>query len=448
MSGFWDRFTVIVPFLVGGGILLAWFGPVVTLTVLSGALLLIVIHYQRNLTILDKWLAGQTTSLPDSSGRWGDAFARLARVMREQKQSHQQISSALERLRRATSAMPEGVVILDEVDRIEWCNPVAEKHLGINSTLDTGQHITHLLRQTQFAQYLSAHNYNEPLVIRQSRQRELTLSLQLVPYGDKQKLLISRDVTRLEEIQTMRRDFVANVSHELRTPLTVIGGFLETLADEPGSDPETRKWALALMTDQTTRMQRLVQDLLTLSRLEDTENLAREDKADVPDMLRKLYDEARSLSAGRHRIILDLDSNARLLGSTDELRSAFGNLISNAIRYTPEGGMITLSWSIRNGQGIFAVKDSGIGIESQHISRLTERFYRVDRGRSRETGGTGLGLAIVKHVLTCHQAKLEIESELGKGSYFSAWFPAERLIMQEDNSGVDGNSKVPSLHDE
>jgi two-component system phosphate regulon sensor histidine kinase PhoR len=343
--------------------------------------------------------------------------------------------------------MPEGVVILDEVDRIEWCNPVAEKHLGINSTLDTGQHITHLLRQTQFAQYLSAHNYNEPLVIRQSRQRELTLSLQLVPYGDKQKLLISRDVTRLEEIQTMRRDFVANVSHELRTPLTVIGGFLETLADEPGSDPETRKWALALMTDQTTRMQRLVQDLLTLSRLEDTENLAREDKADVPDMLRKLYDEARSLSAGRHRIILDLDSNARLLGSADELRSAFGNLISNAIRYTPEGGMITLSWSIRNGQGIFAVKDSGIGIESQHISRLTERFYRVDRGRSRETGGTGLGLAIVKHVLTCHQAKLEIESELGKGSCFSARFPAERLIMQEDNSGVGENSKAPSLHD-
>ena len=441
MSGFWDRFAVIVPFLVVGGILLAWVGPVITLTLLSVVLLLIVIHYQRNLAILDKWLTGQKTSLPDSSGRWGDVFARLARVMREQKHTHEQINSAFERLRRATSAMPEGVVILDEVDRIEWCNPVAEKHLSINSTLDTGQHITHLLRQTQFAQYLSADNYTDPLIIKQLRQRELTLSLQLVPYGDKQKLLLSRDVTRLEEIQTMRRDFVANVSHELRTPLTVVGGFLETLADEPGSDAETRKWALALMTDQTTRMQRLVEDLLTLSRLEDTENLAREDKADVPDMLRKLYDEAQSLSVGRHRVILNLESDAKLLGSAHELRSAFSNLISNAIRYTPEGGRITLSWSIRNGQGVFAVKDSGIGVEPEHISRLTERFYRVDRGRSRETGGTGLGLAIVKHVLTCHQAKLEIESEPGKGSCFSAWFPTERLIMQSDNSGVDENSK-------
>jgi two-component system phosphate regulon sensor histidine kinase PhoR len=329
--------------------------------------------------------------------------------------------------------MPEGVVIMDEVDRIEWCNPVAEKHLGINCSLDTGQHITHLVRQTQFAQYLAARNYSEPLVIKQSRQKELTLSLQLVPYGDKQKLLLSRDVTRLERIQTMRRDFIANVSHELRTPLTVIGGFLETLtdADESHPDPKTRKWALTLMTDQTKRMQRLVEDLLTLSRLEDTENLVREETVDVPQMLRGLYDEAQSLSAGRHLVILSLDTDAKLLGSADELRSAFSNLISNAIRYTPQGGMITLSWIIRNGQGVFSVQDSGIGIEPEHIPRLTERFYRVDRGRSRESGGTGLGLAIVKHVLTCHQANLGIVSEQGKGSCFSAWFPAARLITDK-----------------
>ena len=203
-------------------------------------------------------------------------FARLTRLKRDQSQKHQQISSALELLRRATSAMPEGVVIMDEIDRIEWCNPVAEKHLGINASVDTGQHITHLMRQTQFTKYLAAQNYAEPLIIKQSRHQGLTLSLQLVPYGDKQKLLLSRDVTRFERIQTMRRDFVANVSHELRTPLTVVGGFLETLSEDGDSDPETRKWALALMTDQTRRMQSLVEDLLTLSRLEDTENMARE----------------------------------------------------------------------------------------------------------------------------------------------------------------------------
>jgi two-component system phosphate regulon sensor histidine kinase PhoR len=431
VSSFWERFTTVILITVVTGILLTALGAAATLALYGAALLLMVIHYKRHLTMLDEWLRGEKPSLPNSSGKWGDVFARLARLVREQKHSNQQISSALERLRRATSAMPEGVVIMDEVDRIEWCNPVAEKHLGINSSLDAGQHITHLVRQTQFAQYLTARNYSEPLVIKQSRQKELTLSLQLVPYGDKQKLLLSRDVTRLEMIQTMRRDFIANVSHELRTPLTVIGGFLETLTDESHSDPKTRKWALALMTDQTKRMQHLVEDLLTLSRLEDTENLAREETVDVPQMLRGLYDEAQSLSSGRHLVILSLDTDAKLLGSTDELRSAFSNLVSNAIRYTPDGGVITLSWVIRDEQGVFSVEDSGIGIEPEHIPRLTERFYRVDRGRSRESGGTGLGLAIVKHVLTCHQAKLEIISEQGKGSCFSAWFPAARLITQE-----------------
>ncbi len=432
MSGSWERLVTFILIAVVTGILFAVLGAVTTLACYIIALLLLVIHYRRQLTVLDKWLQGKQSTLPDRSGRWGDVFARLTRLMRDQSQSYQQINFALERLQRATSAMPEGVVIMDEIDRIEWCNPVAEKHLGINSNLDAGQHITHLVRQTQFTEYLAAHNYSEPLIIKQSRHQGLTLSLQFVPYGDKQKLLISRDVTRLERVQTMRRDFVANVSHELRTPLTVIGGFLETLSEEGSSaDPETSKWALTLMMDQTKRMQRLVEDLLTLSRLEDTENLAREANINIPEMLRELYHEAQSLSAGRHRISLNLDTDAKLLGSMDELRSAFGNLVSNAIRYTVDGGEISLNWAIRDGQGVFSVQDSGIGIEAEHIPRLTERFYRVDRGRSRETGGTGLGLAIVKHVLTCHQAKLEIVSEPGKGSCFSAWFPAVRLITHK-----------------
>jgi two-component system phosphate regulon sensor histidine kinase PhoR len=433
VSGFWELVANVVLIAVVTGMLLATLGAVATLGIYVAVLLVLVVRHRRYLAILDRWLQTEGSALPDASGKWGDVFARLTRLVRDQSRSYEHISSALERLQRATSAMPEGVVILDEMDRIEWCNPVAEKHLGISSGTDTGQPITHLVRHTQFAEYLTAQNYAEPLVIKQPRHQGLILSLQFVPYGDKQKLLLSRDVTQLERIQTMRQDFVANVSHELRTPLTVIGGFLETLADQGQSDPETFKWALGLMTDQTKRMQNLVQDLLTLSRLEDTENLVRGERVDVPGMLRKLYDEALSLSLGRHHISLRLDTETQLLGSADELRSAFSNLISNAIRYTPENGNISLDWAIRDEQAIFSVQDNGIGVEPEHISRLTERFYRVDRGRSRETGGTGLGLAIVKHVLSCHQAKLEIASTPGKGSCFSARFPAGRLINQEND---------------
>ena len=431
MTGFWEHVANAVLIAVVTGMLLATLGTTVTLAIYVVALLVLLARDRRYLTILDGWLRTEGSILPNASGKWGDVFARLMRFVREQNRSYQHISSALERLQRATSAMPEGVVILDEMDHIEWCNPIAEKHLGISSSTDTGQHITHLVRHTQFAEYLAAQNYAEPVVVKQPRHQGLILSLQFVPYGDKQKLLLSRDVTQLERVQIMRQDFVANVSHELRTPLTVIGGFLETLEDQGQSDPETFKRALGLMTDQTKRMQNLVQDLLTLSRLEDTQNLIRGERVDVPAMLRKLYDEALSLSSGRHRISLSLDTGTQLLGSTDELRSAFTNLISNAIRYTPENGNISLNWTIRDGQAVFSVQDNGIGVEPEHISRLTERFYRVDRGRSRETGGTGLGLAIVKHVLNCHQAKLEIASEPGKGSCFSAWFPAIRLVTPE-----------------
>ncbi len=433
MSDFRQRLTSIILLTIATVGLWLVLGVVAALAFYSFALLLLVIHHLRYLTALDKWLqtpAPTVATLPDATGAWGDVFARLARLMRNQNQSQQQLSMALERLRRATSAMPEGVVILDETDRIEWCNPVAEQHFGIDFNRDTGQQITYLVRQPQFAEYLTTRNYSEPLIVRQSRQQELILSLQLIPYGNKQKLLISRDITRLERVETMRRDFVANVSHELRTPLTVIGGFLETLSEEKQTKNGIGKRALTLMADQTMRMQRLVEDLLALSRLENTQNPVREESVNIAEMLRELYHEAQSLSAGRHHISLNLDTDAQLRGSSDELRSAFSNLVSNAVRYTTDGGKITLNWGIHDGEGQFSVQDSGIGIETKHLPRLTERFYRVDRSRSRETGGTGLGLAIVKHVLSRHQAQLEIVSEPGKGSRFSARFPADRLIMQ------------------
>jgi two-component system phosphate regulon sensor histidine kinase PhoR len=425
---------VILLTAVAGGLWMI-FDIVIALLFYSMALLLLVIYHLYYLMALDRWLQipdPTSATLPDGSGAWGDVFARLARLMRNQSQSHQQLSLALERLRRATSAMPEGVIILDEADRIEWCNPVAEQHFGIDFKRDVDQQITFLVRQPQFAEYLSTHNYSEPLVVKQTRHQELILSLQLVPYGDKQKLLISRDITRLEGVETMRRDFVANVSHELRTPLTVIGGFFETASEENWISSEMGKRALVLMTDQTMRMQRLVEDLLTLSRLENTQNQVREENVNVTEILYELYHEAESLSAGRHHINLTLDTDVKLRGSPDELRSAFSNLVSNAIRYTSDEGKVDLRWSCQNGKGVFTVQDSGIGIDQEHIPRLAERFYRVDLSRSRGTGGTGLGLAIVKHILSRHQAHLEIISEPGKGSSFSAWFPEKRSIVQED----------------
>lgn len=436
MSGFPRGLGVVILLTAIAGSLWIIFDIVIALLFYCIALLLTVIYHLRYLTALDRWLqipVPTSTTLPDGSGAWGDVFARLARLMRNQSQSHQQLSLALERLRRATSAMPEGVVILDETDRIEWCNPVAEQHFGIDSNRDVGRLITFLVRQPQFAEYLTTHNYSEPLIVKQTRHQELILSLQLVPYGDKQKLLISRDITRLEAVEIMRRDFVANVSHELRTPLTVIGGFFETLSEENGISSDMSKKALSLMTDQTKRMQRLVEDLLTLSRLENTQNQVLEKSVNVSDVLHELYQEAQSLSAGSHHINLNLETDMKLLGSLDELRSAFSNLVSNAIRYTADGGEVTLSWRNQNGQGVFTVQDNGIGIDQAHIPRLEERFYRVDLSRSRGTGGTGLGLAIVKHILNRHQAHLEITSEIGKGSSFSAWFPEKRSIIQQND---------------
>lgn len=435
MSRFSVSLLIFILLAAVAGSLWIIFNIVIALLFCSMALLLIVTYHLHYLNSLDRWLQisdPTSATLPDGSGAWGDVFARLARLMRSQSQSHQQISLALERLQRATSAMPEGVVILDEADRIEWCNPVAEQHFGIDLKRDADQQITFLVRQPQFAKYLSTNNYNEPLVVKQTRHQELILSLQLVPYGDKQKLLISRDITRLEGVETMRRDFVANVSHELRTPLTVIGGFFETVSEENWISSEMGKRALVLMTDQTKRMQRLVEDLLTLSRLENTQNQVREENVNVTEILHDLYHEAESLSVGRHHISLTLDTDVKLQGSPDELRSAFSNLVSNAIRYTSDGGKVELRWSCQNGKGVFTVQDSGIGIDQEHIPRLVERFYRVDLSRSRRTGGTGLGLAIVKHILSRHQAHLEIISQPGQGSSFSAWFPGKRLIFQED----------------
>jgi two-component system phosphate regulon sensor histidine kinase PhoR len=426
----WGRFLLILLVLALAS-LVTWpiAGATAATAVFAAGLLAIVVTHYRHIAMLRRWLRDPVPEqVPQGWGVWDRVYADLYRMLRRQHQSESRLTATLEDFRQAAAAMPDGVVILGAQDRIEWCNPVAEGHFGLDRERDAGQGITNLVRQPQFIEYLQGQNYGEPLVLRLARGPDRILSVQLVPYGDRQKLMISRDITDIERVETMRRDFIANVSHELRTPLTVLGGFLETIMDLKAADAELLRRSLPLMMDQSQRMRRLVEDLLTLSTLESSHNPPREGAVNVPDLARALYNDATALSSGRHRILLDVPGECWLTASEEELRSAFSNLVSNAVRYTPENGEVTIAWRRRGAEAVFSVRDTGIGIASQHLPRLTERFYRVDRSRSRETGGTGLGLAIVKHVLNRHQARLEVASEPGRGSTFSAVFPAERLL--------------------
>jgi two-component system phosphate regulon sensor histidine kinase PhoR len=407
----------------GGGIALF------TLSLCVAALLALHLYNFRKLV---SWLKKPELQLvPEGNGLWDDVFATLYQVLRQHSRSETRLISALERLQLAAGALPDGVVVLNETDQIEWCNPSASKQLGLSMEHDAGQPISYLVRQTEFIAYLNERNYAEPLHLKSSRNPDISLELQLVPFGENQKLLICRDITHLEKIETMRRDFIANVSHELRTPLTVVGGFLETLKDIEGAVPDNLRHYFDLMEDQTGRMRNLVEDLLMLSQLESSQNHLQESEVDVPSLVATVQTEGHNLSGGRHKVTIEsVDDSLYLRGSRDELHSAFGNLVNNAIRYTPEGGEIRIRWQLRGKEAVFSVQDTGIGIEQHHIPRLTERFYRVDRSRSRETGGTGLGLSIVKHILTRHEARLEIQSELGKGSTFSAVFAPDFVVIK------------------
>jgi two-component system phosphate regulon sensor histidine kinase PhoR len=434
---FWWRTAAI---LAGFGLIaliaLPFFGGVVSCLVFIAGLLWLLSFHLRNLHRLGRWLtAPSVENVPESSGSWDTVFSRLYRLVRAQSKSQRMLSATLDRFVAAGEAMPEGVVVLDDNDRIEWCNPKSMVHLGLDRKKDLGQHIGYLVRLPAFQQYLAVQDYSHPVILRNLRDLDITLSVQLVPFDTTRKLLLTRDITQLERVQTVHRDFVANVSHELRTPLTVIGGFIETLIDIPDMDGATRESQLRMMHEQTRRMQRLVEDLLTLSRLENGGEL-REDRVDAAALARILAAEAEGLSQGRHQVSVDVSTDIGLRGNYDELHSAFGNLVSNAVRYTPEGGQLRIKWRSEGDCGVFAVEDTGIGVEPQHIPRLTERFYRVDRGRSRSTGGTGLGLAIVKHIAQRHQAKLDVTSDPGRGSCFCIRFPASRLLTAAElNAG-------------
>jgi two-component system phosphate regulon sensor histidine kinase PhoR len=368
-------------------------------------------------------------AVPDGFGLWEDVFAALYQRSREQREQRQSLTETLERFRMVAQTLPDGVVILSEDLTIEWLNTNAEAHMGLSAQRDTGYPITNLFRDAAFVDYLQARQFGTSLELRPLRQAGRVLNLQLVPFGEHQAMLLTRDVSQREKLETMRRDFVANVSHELKTPLTVVAGFIETLADGIDDIPKhDAKHYLDLAAEQAGRMQRLIEDLLILSSLEAGSPPPHEEEVMIDALLADVRGEINTLSGGRHEIRVQNDGPRLLRGSSKELRSAFGNLAGNAVRYTPAGGHIALRWKAQaDGGAEFSVSDDGPGIASEHLPRLTERFYRVDRGRSRDTGGTGLGLAIVKHALERHQAELEIVSEPGQGSTFSAHFPAHRV---------------------
>ena len=383
----------------------------------------------RHLWKLHRWLLDRRAGdMPEAGGLWGDVFDEIYKLIKQASRRQDQLSGMLARFQNAASAMPDAVVVLSQGGDIEWANRSASTLLGIHYPQDAGVRLLNLLRVPGFAQYLERGEYAEPLEITSPNNREIHVSIQITPYGSSQKLVLGRDVTRLMRLEQMRRHFVANVSHELRTPLTVLGGYIETLRQMDKISMENLRKHLSTMHDQSQRMQRLVEDLLMLSKLETAPPRTQVEPVDIASLLKNLVEQATLLSGeNRHDITLEADPSLKLLGNHEELHSAFSNLINNAVRYTPAGGKIRLTWHAAGDGAEFAVSDTGEGIAPEHIPHLTERFYRVDTARSRASGGTGLGLSIVKHVLLRHEGKLEIESEVGQGSTFRCLFPARRV---------------------
>lgn len=374
-----------------------------------------------------RWLqADQTEPAPELPGPWGHLISMIVRLYRRKQFHKQRLLRLLRELRRSTAAMPEGVVVLNPQAEILWFNRTAARLLGFRGKTDFGLRIENLVRQPEFVRYLRAGQYATPVIVRSSVGAEQYLSLQIVPYGAGQLLTLVRDVTREARLEAMRKDFVANASHELRSPLTVISGYLETLTQDAEFDPALAG-PLHEMRRQAQRMTSIVQDLIELSRLDSSDSDAARQPIDVVALMAQLRQDVLARPQHPAQVQVRADSSAMLLGEDIQIHSAFANLVDNAAKYTPQDGSVQICWWTDDKGGHFSVTDTGIGIASEHIPRLTERFYRVDAGRSRATGGSGLGLAIVKHVLQRHGAQLSIESQEGRGSKFTCDFPRERL---------------------
>jgi two-component system phosphate regulon sensor histidine kinase PhoR len=396
------------------------------LLVVSGYLLLTFTRLYR----LERWLRRRRTEEPpDLGGVWGDIVALVTRIYRRKQYHKRRIVQVFREFRRMTTAVPDGIVVLGAEREIQWFNRNAARLLALRRKVDFGQRIDNLVRQPGFVAYLDRGDFGMPIVIRAVFDSEVHLSLHIVAYGAGQKLMIVRDVTREIRLEAMRKDFVANASHELRSPLTVIAGYVDTLADDEGLDPTWRQ-PLEEMRRQADRMRAVVDDLIELSRLESSTTEAGDESIDVGGMLALLRRDVMARAVRPREINLRIDSAAVLLGSEQEIHSIFANLVTNAVKYTPADGRVDIRWWSDAAGGYFSVRDTGVGIAREHVPRLTERFYRVDPGRARQTGGSGLGLSIVKHALQRHNATLHIESEEGKGSVFTCHFPPRRLLTR------------------
>jgi two-component system phosphate regulon sensor histidine kinase PhoR len=437
-SNSWLLSRILVRVVAGalGGVVGYWLGfhlgyPV-ALGISFGAASVLALSVSDTLKgseLLD-WLRTPEQASPPLAGVWAEVAHRVQRLVRTHRDEVEAERARLDQFLSAIEASPNGVLLLDDTDHITWVSAAAADHFGLNRQRDLQQRVTNLIRQPAFVQYLAVGDFRVPVKVPVSRGSLTWLQIQIQEYGEGLKLVLSQDITERERADTMRRDFVANVSHEIRTPLTVLNGFIETLGSLPLTEVE-RKRVIALMAQQADRMQSLVADLLTLAQIEGSPRPASDRWIKATALMQRIESDARGLSRERHPITVFLDPSDQAVevsGIESEWLSAMGNLVSNAVRYTPQGQPIEVRWqTLPDGTGEFSVRDHGAGIDAEHIPRLTERFYRVDGSRSRDTGGTGLGLSIVKHVVQRHGGELKITSEKGKGSLFTLQIPAVRV---------------------
>lgn len=392
--------------------------------VMVGGLLALVAYHAAFLFRLNDWAAlPRQRDIPIGFGSWGVAFDRIGRFIRQDAIERNEMSAELERMHAAVDTLPDGLVVLDRYDHVQWSNRSAQALHGI---FGRRRPIDHFIRQPEFLEWLHSGQVIEPLMLSLPSAPGRSFVLTIEQTDESTRLLVTRDATEQHRLDQMRRDFVANVSHEIRTPLTVVSGFVETLIDLD-LDAQERRNILETVRRQTSTMEQLVEDLLTLASLEHGAGPADEQSIAVPALLERLCADMRVVSGGRHSIKIDVRDAFAVHGALSEIESAVRNLLSNAVRYTPEGGTITAGASLTSTDAVIWVRDTGIGIAPEHLPRLTERFYRVDRGRSRETGGTGLGLAIVKHVAQRHRARIDIQSAPGVGSTFGLVFALNRV---------------------